>query len=83
MIKTEYDLGKNQRNIKERGLSFDTVKDFEFDTALVWKDDHRDYGETRYCAFGYIGLRIHHAVFTLRADVVRVISLRKANKRGD
>ena len=81
MIKIEYDPGKNQRNIKERGLSFDTVKDFEFDTALVWKDDRRDYGEVRYCALGYIGLRIHHIVFTLRADVVRVISLRKANKR--
>ncbi|PIE72106.1 MAG: hypothetical protein CSA20_09455 [Deltaproteobacteria bacterium] len=81
MVKVEYDPNKNQRNIEQRGLSFEMVKNFEFDTALVWKDDRQDYGEIRYCALGYIGLCLHQLVFTFRNNSIRVISLRKANKR--
>ncbi len=80
-MKIEYDINKNQRNIKERGISFESVRNFDWDTALISIDDRLDYGEIRYCALGYIGQRVHHLVFTTREDVVRVISLRKANKR--
>lgn len=51
------------------------------ETALIREDSRYDYSEIRYCALGYIGVRIYHLVFTYRADIVRVISLRKANKR--
>lgn len=77
----DFDSNKNQQNIAERRISFESVRWFEFDTAVIWKDDRRDYGETRYCALGYIGERIHHLTFTYRGEVVRVISLRKANHR--
>ena len=80
-MKIDYDPDKNQRNINERGLPFDMVARFEFETAVVWVDDRFDYGETRYCALGYIGDRIFHLTFTYREDTVRVISLRKANNR--
>lgn len=80
MIRIEYDPFKNKRNIKDRNLSFDLINNFEWDTALIWPDDRYEYGETRYCALGYIGLRIHHLVYTDRKDVVRVISLRKATQ---
>ena len=39
------------------------------------------YSETRYRAVGYIGDRLHHIVFTIRKDNIRLISLRKANTR--
>jgi hypothetical protein len=39
IMKIEYGPDKNQHNIEQRGLSFDLVTDFGFDTALVWKDD--------------------------------------------
>lgn len=80
-MKIEYDPDKNQSNIKERKLSFDLVEQFEWETSLIWEDDRSDYGETRFCALGYIEIRIYHLVFTYRPEIVRVISLRKANKR--
>lgn len=76
-----YDPQKNQRNIKERGLSFDLVAEFQFSSALVLVDDRFDYGEERYIGIGYIGPRLHVVVFTETEDGVRVISLRKANER--
>ena len=49
--------------------------------ALVAKDERADYGEGRYQALGLIEGRLHRLVFTPRDDGIRVISLRKANKR--
>lgn len=80
-MKIEYDPNKNQRNIEDRNLPFDRAAELDWDTALVWIDNRRDYGEVRYCALGYIGSRLHHITFTVREDITRVISLRKANKR--
>ena len=81
IMKIEYDPNKNQRNITKRKLSFDLVEQFELDTALIWEDDRYDYDEIRYCALGYIENGIFHLAFTYRGDTIRVISLRKANKR--
>ena len=39
--------------------------------------------DPRFEATGYIGNRLHVMVFCLRTDAVRVISLRKANKREE
>jgi uncharacterized DUF497 family protein len=80
-MKLSYDQEKNNRNIHERGLSFDMVYHFDFTTALFWEDTRQDYQETRYCALGMIEGRLHALVFTPRGETVRVISLRKANKR--
>jgi uncharacterized DUF497 family protein len=49
-----YDPAKNARNIRERGLSFDSAAEFDFDTALLEIDDRRDYGETRLVALGIL-----------------------------
>ena len=47
-----FDEVKNRRNIRLRGLSFERVADFEFETALFEEDDRFDYGETRYRVLG-------------------------------
>ena len=75
-----YDDGKNQENIKKRGLPFDMVNDLDWDNALIALDDRYDYNEDRYQALGFIGKRLFVVVFTLRGDDIRVISLRKATK---
>ncbi len=80
-MKIEFDPDKNRRNITERQISFELAEEFEWDTALIWEDNRQNYGETRFCALGYIGVRIYHLVFTLRDERLRVISLRKANRR--
>lgn len=80
-MKVDYDPNKNRTNIETRGLSFDEVLNFEFETALLWEDTRHDYKEQRWCGLGYIDSRLHSLVFTVRGEVVWVISFRKANKR--
>ena len=77
----EFDPVKNRRNIVRRGLAFDRVSDFDFDSALIVEDDRRDYGEVRYRAIGRMGTDVVVVVFTMRGKTLRVISLRHANKK--
>ncbi|CDS48926.1 hypothetical protein [Polaromonas sp. CG9_12] len=48
---------------------------------MVWADSRHSYGEARQSALGVIGERVYFVAFVDRADVRRVISLRKANDR--
>jgi uncharacterized DUF497 family protein len=76
-----YDPAKNERNIRERGLSFERAADFDFSTALRSIDTRRDYGETRHIALGYLDRRLHVLCFVETATGIRVISFRRANAR--
>ncbi len=76
-----YDPAKNERNISERRLSFERAAQFEFDTATFSIDARRDYGETRILAAGYLDQRLHILCFTETETGIRVISLRRANRR--
>jgi uncharacterized DUF497 family protein len=80
-VRVEFDAGKNARNIASRGLSFEFVAHFEWDSALAVDDRRRDYGERRVRAIGYLGPRLHVVVFVPLDDGVRVISVRRANRR--
>ena len=80
-MKLEYDPAKSAANVELRGLSFDLVEDFDFDSAQVVEDARRNYGETRYRAVGRLGGVLAVVVFTLRDDAVRVISLRLAGRK--
>lgn len=76
-----FDPQKNERNLRERGLSFEMVANFDFATALYQLDTRKDYGEIRTRAIGYIGDTLYALVFTRRGGALRVISLRKASRR--
>jgi len=80
-VPISFDPQKNERNIAQRGIPFEIVEDFEWDNALVVEDLRKDYGERRFQALGLIAGRLHALVFTPRAGLVHVISLRKANRR--
>jgi hypothetical protein len=80
-VPISFDPKKNERNIALRGIPFELVAEFEWDGALVVEDLRVDYGERRFQALGVIAGRLHALVFTPRADVVHVISLRRANRR--
>ena len=82
-MEIEFDPEKNDRNVRERGISFEQARDFDWDGALVWRDTRRDYNEERFIALGFIGDRLHSLVFAVRGDAVRIISLRKANRREE
>ncbi len=49
--------------------------------VLIAEDTRHTYGERRFVAFGMIEQRLHCLVFVRREAAVRVISLRKANRR--
>jgi uncharacterized DUF497 family protein len=77
----EFDPLKSEINARERGLSFTLAAQFDFETALFKVDRRRDYGEIRIRALGRVGCRVYAMVFTEREHAIRIISLRKANRR--
>lgn len=79
--KVSFDPKKNLRNIAERGLPFELVDSFEWDSALIAQDTRKDYGEQRFIAIGLIDEVLQVTVFTPRDDQPQVISLRRANLR--
>ena len=80
-----FDPAKDAANLAKHGFSLLDAVGFEWETAVVWPDTRRDYGEARMVALGYIGLRIMALVFVDRPPEQpterRIISLRKANTR--
>lgn len=77
----EWDDAKAESNLKKHGVSFEAVYGFKWGSALVLEDDREDYGEVRYRAMGLIDDRLHALAFTLRGGIIRVISLRKADRQ--
>ena len=74
---------KDAVNVAKHGISFAQAEVLEWDSAVTWTDDRRDYGEARQCAIGYIGVRLYLAVFVDRQTGRHSISLRKANLREE
>ncbi|MEI6730722.1 MAG: BrnT family toxin [Pseudomonadota bacterium] len=77
----EFDTAKDAANQMEHGISLIVASEFDFSTALQIEDNRKDYGEVRTIALGYIGNRLHVLVYTMRGNIFRPISLRKANQR--
>jgi len=76
----EWDERKNQLNIARHGVSFRFAAQV-FDLPVIeFVDDRRNYGETRLIAIGVVAGRETVVVYTMRGDVCRIISARKANR---
>jgi len=80
-MEISFDPAKNAANTETRGLAFELVAAFDFETAFFKVDDRRDYGEVRIRALGLLEGRVHALVFVETAKGIRVISFRKANQR--
>jgi hypothetical protein len=80
-VKLDFDPAKNERNIRERGLSFRLVDSFAWETAETHEDTRFAYPEPRFVSSGLIGDRVFVVCFTPIPDGIRVISFRKANAR--
>ena len=79
----EFDPAKNARNLRERGIGFERVADMDFESAISSEDTRKDYRERRLRVLAYIDRQLHAAVITPRGEKIRVISLRRANKREE
>ncbi len=82
-MQLEFDETKSARNVKARGIGFERFADMDLARALSVEDTRAEYGERRFRLLGPIDERLHVAVITYRGDRVRVISLRRANRREE
>ena len=78
-MKITFDPRKNERNIRERGLSFERAAEFDFDTAYIATEFRR--GEFRKLAVGHLDRRLHVLCYLVIPDGMRVISFRRASER--
>jgi uncharacterized DUF497 family protein len=81
MSRYDWDDDKAQANLAKHGVPFAAVAGFDWQTAIEAEDTRYDYGETRFQALGKIAGRYHVLVYAWRGTRIRVISLRKANRR--
>lgn len=78
-MKYEWDETKRQSNIVKHAVDFVVAEGFEWDVALIMTS--MSSNEPRLVAVAPINLRLHVLVFIIETRVIRIISLRKANKR--
>lgn len=74
-----FDEAKDAANIVKHGISLSRAAELDIVAYVI--DDRRNYGETRYRAFGFIDGQPHCLVFTERDGNVRAISLRRAHQK--
>ncbi|MBV5259559.1 BrnT family toxin [Synechococcus moorigangaii CMS01] len=73
----EYDPNKSQSNLAKYGIDFEAAKE-------IWQDQQRvtllsDFvAESRWLAIGKIDHKIWTAIYTMRNNRIRLISVRRA-----
>ena len=78
----EYDKVKSAANHKKHGIDF-------LEAQELWNDPDcivipaRTVGESRYLLIGKLGKIFWSAIFTLRNQKIRIISVRKARKNEE
>ena len=76
----EWDERKNRRNKNKHGIDFETA-------MKLWNDKNRIEIQTpfpienRRILIGKIDKKLWSAIFTLRSNAIRIISVRRARKR--
>lgn len=64
----EWNDDKAARNLAERGIRFDAIRAFDWDSCVTAEDTRGDYGERRFVSIGRIDGRLHVAVWTEREE---------------
>jgi len=75
----EWDDAKAAANWAKHKISYETARRVFKDPFAVERDDDReDYGEPRFTILGMVEGRLLSVAYTLRGEVIRVISARRA-----
>ena len=77
----EWDEEKKLKNIEKHGVNFEDAKHVFSSKTVSFDDDRFDYGEKRWITLGLLDNRIMVVTHTQRSEKIRIISMRKANKR--
>ena len=80
-LKFTWDEEKNKLNVAKHGIDFSDAK-FVFENPTVTFEDTRiNYGEQRLITLGLLQHREVVVVHTPRGNLIRIISMRKANAK--
>ena len=74
----EWDTAKEQANRKKHGIDFRTAAKVFLDPSVIEFDDLGATGEPRFNAIGLVDGRMLFVTYTVRGDVIRIISARGA-----
>ena len=75
----EWDEIKAAKNYAAHGVSFEAARGvFKDPFAIEWLDDREPYGEDRFVIIGMVEGRLLYIAYTIRGDVIRIISARGA-----
>ncbi|MEQ1814899.1 MAG: BrnT family toxin, partial [Nitrosomonas sp.] len=78
-MKITFDPAKDAINIAKHGVSMALASELDLESARLWLDTRKEYGEVRIIRLALMKTRLFYVVFTDRGDYRRIISLRKAN----
>lgn len=78
-----WDENKSDANRAKHGLSFEAVSDFDWDDPVIVDRSRHEDGEARYAAIGMLNDKLHTVVFTQRNSDIRIISLRRSNRKEE
>ncbi len=76
----EFDPGKSASNLAKHGLDFAAAQEI-WDDPMLLEVPAKTEDEPRFLAIGRIGNKHWSAVFTRRADIIRLISVRRSRKQ--
>jgi len=77
----EWDDQKCELNLAKHGIHFDNAIEVFYGPIILRRSDRNK--EERWTALGYSGARLFLVVFAQRAEVVRIISARRARKNEE
>ncbi len=81
----EWDNAKAALNLRKHGVAFEDAAQVFLDPVRVdLVDDRDEYGEERWLSIGWVNpvlLVVAHTVRGVDGEVIRIISVRKANAR--
>ena len=79
----EYDSKKSQTNKAKHGIDFEEAKElFDDDNSLVVPAKNVE-DEERYALIGRLRGKCYVAIFTLRGEKIRIISVRRCRKKEE
>jgi uncharacterized protein len=77
----EWDDQKRELNLAKHGIDFDSTIEVFHGPVILRRSDRNN--EERWTALGYSDNRLVVVVYTRRADVIRIISARRARKNEE
>jgi uncharacterized DUF497 family protein len=76
----EFDINKSNSNKLKHGIDFIEIQKIFIDTNTIIPAKIKD-GEIRYIIIGLLDEKCWSCVFTIRNDIIRIISARRCRKK--